>query len=119
MEKFLIDSNLSLEAKGLLTLALELSKTEAEMSLELLKQHCSDSSGVISRILKELALYGYMTRKKTSNGRLHYEYNFFSNSRLNNFVKYYVDNNVFVFSKSQLKTLLPESYFADLWFEVS
>lgn len=117
MRKFLADPNLSLEAKGLLSMALDLSETE-QISLELFKKNCSDSIQIISKVLKELAIYGYMTRTKNSNGRLYYTYSFYEESLISKHVNYYQADGIMSLPKEQIKTLLPESFFNELWFEV-
>lgn len=73
MINFLYDEDLSLKAKGLLTLILLI---QNDVSIDLIKSHCSDGDTSIKNTLKELEKLGYLKIiKKHENGKFKYYYN--------------------------------------------
>jgi predicted transcriptional regulator len=61
---YLRDQNLSLKAKGLLTVMLSLPDSW-EFSVRGLTSICSESAGTVNRTLQELEKFGYLVRRQT------------------------------------------------------
>lgn len=76
------DENLSLKAKGLLTLMLSLPKNW-DYSVKGLESICIESKNTINSILKELEVNGYLTRKMIfTNGKISdWEYTIYENNQ--------------------------------------
>ena len=76
------DCNLSLKAKGLLTLMLSLPKNW-DYSVKGLESICIESKNTINSILKELEVNGYLTRKMLfNNGKISdWEYTIYENNQ--------------------------------------
>lgn len=77
------DRNLSLKAKGLLSLMLSLPE-DWDYSVKGLEQICKETKDTINGILNELEENGYLTRKRIyTNGRISdWEYNIYENNDL-------------------------------------
>lgn len=75
---FLIDNELSLEAKGLLSLGLDLQRRNIPINMNCFITRCKESNFTISRIIKELIDKGYLIRVQSSNGKFQYLYQFYN-----------------------------------------
>lgn len=70
---YLTDNNLSLKAKGLLSLMLSLPE-DSVFTVNELTPHCRDGKSAIQSALKELVDYCYLRRNKTRDRLGHYVY---------------------------------------------
>lgn len=80
MEKyyFLYDKNISLKAKALLAIMLEIKRTKG-ISMDIIKSFCKESDSSIRNAIKELKDNDYLVVSKfmpdaTTSGRIEYEY---------------------------------------------
>lgn len=110
------DRNLTNELVGVLCRVLSL-PDNWDFYMKGLSTILGISQSGVNRILKRLALYGYFRRERFSlgNGRFDYNYIFYDESRLQNYIKYYGEKNFAnLYTSEQLHEILPEEYFESI-----